>query len=124
MQCVCQQLFADGFVSWKVNFFRSFAIGHNCPAPATYAGSVLHNNANFREPLLSWFNTHHTMALTLFNFLVGDPQRYNTLLSSRRVTLIQENSSYNFRCGLTFKNHLEQAFHIPLDDIDSLPSLI
>ncbi|KAL0208831.1 hypothetical protein P9112_011418 [Eukaryota sp. TZLM1-RC] len=105
-----QQLLADGLVSWKLNFFRSYAVGYNCPAPATYAGSVLHNSTNFREPLLFWFNTHHTMALTLFNFLVGDPQRYNTLLSSRRVTLNQENSTYIFRCGLTIQNDLEQAF--------------
>ncbi|KAL0216815.1 hypothetical protein P9112_008999 [Eukaryota sp. TZLM1-RC] len=74
-----QQLLADGLVSWKLNFFCSYAVGHNCPAPATYASSVLNNNTNFREPLLSWFNTHHTMAVTLFNFLVGDPQRRQKL---------------------------------------------
>ncbi|KAL0210758.1 hypothetical protein P9112_009056 [Eukaryota sp. TZLM1-RC] len=105
-----QQLLADGLVSWKLNFFRSYAVGHNCPAPATYAGFVLHSSTNFQEPLLSWINTHHTMAVTLFNFLVGYPQRYNTLLSSRRVTLNQGNSTYIFRCGLTIKNYLEQAF--------------
>ncbi|KAL0218785.1 hypothetical protein P9112_004438 [Eukaryota sp. TZLM1-RC] len=104
------QLLTDGLVSWKLNLFRSYAVGHNCPAPATYTGFVLHNSTNFREPLLSWFNTHHIIALTLFNFLVGDPQRYNTLRSSRRVTLNQENSTYIFRCGLTIQNHLEQAF--------------
>ncbi|KAL0216503.1 hypothetical protein P9112_008687 [Eukaryota sp. TZLM1-RC] len=104
-----QQILADGLVSWKLNFFRSYAVGYNCPAPATYAGSVLHNSTNFREPLLSWFIIHHTMALTLFNFWVGDTQRYNTLLSSRRVTLNQDNSTYIFRCGLTIQNYLEQA---------------
>ncbi|KAL0218781.1 hypothetical protein P9112_004434 [Eukaryota sp. TZLM1-RC] len=104
------QLLTDGLVSWKLNLFRSYAVGHNCPAPATYTGFVLHNRTNFREPLLSWFNTHHIIALTLFNFLVGDPQRYNTLRSSRRVTFNQENSTYIFRCGLTIQNHLEQAF--------------
>ncbi|KAL0227094.1 hypothetical protein P9112_014418 [Eukaryota sp. TZLM1-RC] len=95
-----QQLLADVPLSWKLNFFRSNAVGHNCPAPATYAGFVLHSSTNFREPLPSWFNTHHTMALTL----------YNILLSSRRVTPNQENSTYIFRCGLTIQNHLEQAF--------------
>ncbi|KAL0205650.1 hypothetical protein P9112_000957 [Eukaryota sp. TZLM1-RC] len=70
-----QQLLADGFVSWKLNFFRSYTVGHNCSAPATEAGSVLHNNTNFRDPLLSWFNTHHTLATSLFNFLDGDSQR-------------------------------------------------
>ncbi|KAL0208697.1 hypothetical protein P9112_011284 [Eukaryota sp. TZLM1-RC] len=83
---------------------------HNYPTPATFACSVLHNNTNFGEPLLSWFNTHHTMAFTLFNFLVSDAQKCNTLLSSRRVTLNQGNSTYIFRCGLTIQNHLEQAF--------------
>ncbi|KAL0218898.1 hypothetical protein P9112_004551 [Eukaryota sp. TZLM1-RC] len=105
-----RQLVADGLVSWKFNFFRSYAIGHNCPASATYTGSVLHNNTNFREPLLSWFNTQHKLAVTLFNFLVGDPQWYNTLHPSRRVTLNQRNNTYTFRCGLTIQNHLEQAF--------------
>ncbi|KAL0207800.1 hypothetical protein P9112_012428 [Eukaryota sp. TZLM1-RC] len=47
---------------------------------------------------------------SLFHFLVGDPQRYNTLRSSRRVTLNQENSTYIFRCGSAIQNHLEQAF--------------
>ncbi|KAL0207265.1 hypothetical protein P9112_011893 [Eukaryota sp. TZLM1-RC] len=30
-----QQFFADGLLSWKLNFFRSYAVGHNCPALAT-----------------------------------------------------------------------------------------
>ncbi|KAL0218919.1 hypothetical protein P9112_004572 [Eukaryota sp. TZLM1-RC] len=105
-----RQLVADGLVSWKLNFFRSYAIGHNCPASATYTGSVLHNNTNFREPLLSWFNTQHTLAVTLFNYLVGDPQWYNTLLPSQRVTFNQRNNFYIFRSRLTIQNHLEQAF--------------
>ncbi|KAL0215352.1 hypothetical protein P9112_007536 [Eukaryota sp. TZLM1-RC] len=79
----CRQLLADGLVSCQLNFFRLFAIVHNCPVPATYAGFVFHNT-NFWELLLSWFNTHHTMAVTLFNFLFGDLQRYNTLPSSSK----------------------------------------
>ncbi|KAL0207329.1 hypothetical protein P9112_011957 [Eukaryota sp. TZLM1-RC] len=109
-----QQFLADGLVSWKLNFFRSYAVGHNCPAPATYACCVLHNSTNFREPLPSCFSTHHTMALTLFNILVGDSQRYNTLLSSRKVTLNQGNSTYIFLCGLTIKNHLERQRLTPI----------
>ncbi|KAL0218425.1 hypothetical protein P9112_004078 [Eukaryota sp. TZLM1-RC] len=84
--------------------------GNLTSSAPTYAGSVLYKSTNFREPLHSWLNTHHTMALTLINFLVGDLQRYNTLLSCRRVTLNQENGTFIFRCGLTIQNHLEQAF--------------
>ncbi|KAL0207591.1 hypothetical protein P9112_012219 [Eukaryota sp. TZLM1-RC] len=91
-----QQLFADGLVSWKLNFFRSYAIGHNCPAPVTYAGSVLHNNTNIREPLLS----------------------------SRTVTLNQGNSTYIFLCRLTIQNHLEQAFPHTFRHRDSPLSLV
>ncbi|KAL0219988.1 hypothetical protein P9112_005641 [Eukaryota sp. TZLM1-RC] len=110
LQVNYQQLLADGLVSWKLNFFRSYAMGHNCAAPATYAALYFTTTWNFRQSFLSWFNTHHTMAVTLFNFLVGDPQRYNTLLSSRRGMLDQGNSTYNFRCGLIIQNRLEQAF--------------
>ncbi|KAL0223374.1 hypothetical protein P9112_002764 [Eukaryota sp. TZLM1-RC] len=89
---------SDTLVSWKLNFFRS----HLCWLCTTQQHEL-------SQPFPSCFNTHHTVAVTVFSFLVGDPQRYNTLLSSRRVTLNQGNRTYIFRCGLTIQNHLDQA---------------
>ncbi|KAL0219550.1 hypothetical protein P9112_005203 [Eukaryota sp. TZLM1-RC] len=114
-----QQLSGDGLVSWKLKFLSSYAIGHNCPIRATYAGSVLQNNTNFRKPLLSWFNTHHTLALTLFNFLAGDPQRYSTQLSSRRVTVNQGIAPTSFVADQQSKTILSKPIRIPSDDRDS-----